>query len=89
MVRSDFDRHNFDPVEGMVLGWLGPPGTWPFDARGGDCVEVSTELFTSVNGLVRIRARDGAGDDDQVCGDRAERLPLLRHAEAVTDRIRA
>jgi hypothetical protein len=56
MVRSDFDRHNFDPVEpGMVLGWLGSPGMWPFDARGGDGVEVSAELFTSVNGLVRIR----------------------------------
>ncbi|MGQ0836519.1 MAG: hypothetical protein ACT4O5_16660 [Gammaproteobacteria bacterium] len=55
-VRSDFDRHNFDPVEpGMVLGWLGPPGTWPFDARGGDGVEVSAELFTSADGLVRIR----------------------------------
>ena len=55
-VRSDFDRHNFDPVEpGMVLGWLGPPGMWPFDARGGDGVEVSAELFTSANGLVRIR----------------------------------
>jgi len=55
-VRSDFNRHNFDRVEpGMVLGWLGPPGTWPFDARGGDGVEVSAELFTSMNGLVRIR----------------------------------
>jgi len=55
-VRSDFDRHNFDPVEpGMVLGWLRPPGPWPFDARGGDGVEVSAELFTSANGLVRIR----------------------------------
>ncbi|MGH8469986.1 MAG: succinylglutamate desuccinylase [Gammaproteobacteria bacterium] len=55
-VRSDIDRHNFDPVEpGIVLGWLGPPGTWPFDARGGDGVEVSAELFTSADGLVRIR----------------------------------
>ena len=55
-VRSDMDRHNFDPVEpGIVLGWLGPPGTWPFDARGGDGVEVSAELFTSTDGLVRIR----------------------------------
>ncbi len=55
-VRSDFDRHNFDPVEpGMVLGWLGILGTWPFDARGGDGVEVSEELFTSADGLVCVR----------------------------------
>ena len=53
-VRSDIDRHNFDPVEpGIVLGWLAPPGTWPLDARGGDGVEVSAELFTSADGLVR------------------------------------
>lgn len=55
-IRADVDRHNFGSVEpGTVLGWLGPSRVWPFDARGGDGVEVSAALFASEDGIVRTR----------------------------------
>jgi hypothetical protein len=55
-IRSDLDRHNLSSVDaGTLFGWLGDSRAWPFDARGADGVEISHELFSCTNGVLRTR----------------------------------
>ncbi len=45
-LRSDLDRHNFEPVlPGQCLGWLGRRGLAALDSRAGDDVDRTHELF--------------------------------------------
>jgi hypothetical protein len=53
---DDIDHYNFEPVlPGAPIGWLGPGGAWPLDARGADGEEVSQDLFVSHGGRLETR----------------------------------
>lgn len=53
---SDIDRHNFSPVlPGAPVGWLGPRGAWPIEARGADGEDVSADLFHVRDGKLETR----------------------------------
>jgi hypothetical protein len=55
-LRQRLDRHNFETVDkGVVIGWLGAELRWPFEARGGDGVEVSRQLFEATGGALVTR----------------------------------
>jgi hypothetical protein len=53
---EEIDRHNFQPVmPGALLGWPGPCGDWPVEARGADGEDVSAELFEIRDGRLLTR----------------------------------
>jgi len=55
-VAIDIDRHNFERVApGTPLGWLGPRGVWPVEARGETGRDTSGELFEVVEGRLQTR----------------------------------
>jgi hypothetical protein len=53
---GDIDRHNFELLlPGVPVGWLGPTGRWPIEARGADGADRSSEFFAVENGLLATR----------------------------------
>jgi hypothetical protein len=55
-VATDIDRHNFERVApGTPLGWLGPRGVWPVEARGETGRDTSGELFEVAEGRLQTR----------------------------------
>jgi hypothetical protein len=55
-VAEDVDRHNFETLApGTEIGWTGEGPSWPLEAHGADGEEVSRELFSLGDGVIRTR----------------------------------
>ncbi len=53
---DDIDAYNFSAVlPGAPVGWLGPRGLWPLEARGADGEDVSQDLFVARDGRLETR----------------------------------
>ena len=55
-IDREVDRHNFETLRPDVpIGWVASSELWPLEARGASGADVSAELFTVRDGVLRTR----------------------------------
>ena len=55
-IDREVDRHNFETLRPDVpIGWVASSELWPLEARGASGADVSSELFTVRDGVLRMR----------------------------------